>query len=156
MVDLFQLRTVTEGAFTTADENAHLDGNADIWQDSIEKPFENVLDDYIYYNGAYVANHSDDDGRLFWVAMVHTSTKNNDRVTIELNVQWLQTREGIYDSTYCLASIQRRLKKWKPWFGTVSVETVVVIFKSLTSRHRFPVSVHKKLRAQFSSMNADS
>lgn len=74
-VDLIHLRTVPEGAFATANENIHLDSNTDILQYSGETTVENVTDNYIFDNRAYVTILSDYEAYPFWIRMVHLSTK---------------------------------------------------------------------------------
>lgn len=44
----------------------------------------------------------------------------------------------------------------EPWLGNVSVETVPITSRSLTSLHRLPATIPKNLRSQLSRLNTDS
>lgn len=133
--DSLRARTATEGAFITTDESTHFATGAKILDDSGEATVKNVLDDDIYDNGAYVAILSDDEACPFWIVMVHSNNKNNKGATIGLTVHWLQAMDGTYNCTYSSDLIYGRRKKREPCLGTVSIESFIITFKDLTSRH---------------------
>jgi len=86
----------------------------------------------------------------FWLGQIIEVHKNNDGVTSHLTVRWFQVydNKGPWTGKYIGSTIG---KMKRPWFGRVSVDTVLAEFPALTKK-RLTSAAEKEIIAGLSAV----
>jgi len=123
------------------------DENAD--QTIMEDP---PRSDLIYTINNFVAINGEDctDDMPFWLGQIIEVHKNNDGVTSHITVRWFQVydNKGPWTGKYIGSTIG---KMKRPWFGRVSVDTVLAEFPALTKK-RLTSAAEKEIIAGLSAV----
>ena len=127
-------------------------------QEDDEMPSSSVLDhpvnSYRYDPNSFVAVKTEDNQNdcPFWIAKVNVVHRNEEDSIYKLTIHWFDTtgKQDMYHSKYFPSYNNinsKKVSKRTPMKDTISVDTVIVNFSSLTKKHQLPASVAQHLRS---------